>query len=277
MRSLVQIVVLIGLAYAAILTLVYVFQSRLLYLPNVAGRGLAATPQVIGLPYENVHLETSDGVRLHGWLIATPGTRQVLLFFHGNAGNISHRLDSIAIFSRLGLNVLLIDYRGYGLREGKPSEEGTDLDAEAAWRYLVESRGFDPAQIVVFGRSLGGAVAVKLALRHRPAALIIESTFTSVPDMAAAVYPYFPARWLARIHYNSAELVGEVSCPVLVIHSRDDEIIPFAQGRALFEKASEPKSFLELRGGHNEGFLVSRALYVEGLRRFLYPLRETWE
>jgi fermentation-respiration switch protein FrsA (DUF1100 family) len=256
--------------YLALGLFLFLSQSRLLYYPNVPSRAVVAAPDRIGLAYESVELVTEDGVRLDGWFVPASGdARGALLFFHGNAGNISHRLDSLKIFHDLGLDVLIFDYRGYGRSEGAVSEQGTYLDAEAAWRYLTDVRRVPEESIVLFGRSLGAAIAARLATRHGPGALIMESSFTSVPDFAARHFRIFPARWLARFRYSAKELLGSVRCPVLVVHSPDDEIIPFQHGRENFAAANEPKSFLEIRGGHNEGFLVSGRTYIDGLDDFL--------
>ena len=247
----------------------YVMQSRMIFYPNMPGGALTATPREIGLDYEDVDFSASDGVRLHGWFVPALNARETVLFFPGNAGNISHRLESISLFHRLGLNVFIIDYRGYGRSEGSISEHGSYLDAEGAWSWLVNTRGLPADEIVVFGRSLGGAVATWLAQRHPPAALILESTFTSVPAMAKRFYPFLPVRLITRFHYDSLARVGELTCPLLVAHSRDDEIIPYQEGRLLFDAANEPKRFLNIRGGHNDGFLVSGPPYEAGLRAFI--------
>lgn len=264
-----SILLLVAGAYAALLVFLFFSQSRLLYLPNLPSREVIATPEEVGLAYEPVTIVTEDGVSLDGWFIPARQSRGVLLFFHGNAGNISHRFDSLKIFNELGLATLILDYRGYGRSQGRPSEEGTYHDANAAWRYLTEQRRIAGEDIVFFGRSLGAAIAAYLAAKHTPGALIIESAFTSIPDIAAEVYPFLPARWLARFHYNTKAHLRSVSCPVLVVHSRDDDIIPFAHGRRLFTAANEPKQFLEIRGGHNDGIFVSRQSYVDGLDAFL--------
>ena len=255
-------------AYGLFVAFIYFTQASLLYYPNVAGRALAASPADIGLAYEDVDLATADGLRLHGWFVPAPAARGTLLFFHGNAGNISHRLDSIRIFHRLGLDVLIIDYRGYGRSEGKPDEQGTYRDADAAWRYLVGTRGVEPARIVVFGRSLGAAIAAWLAAHERPGGLILESPFASVESMGRGLYPFLPVRWLNRFGYETAEYVRRIGCPLLVIHSPRDEIIPIAEGRAVFAAAPEPKRFVEITGGHNDGFLVSGRTYLDGLEAF---------
>ncbi len=261
--------------YGVLLLLLYATQSGLLFLPHVGGRELVASPADIGLAFETVRVETEDGVALHGWFVpARAARRGSLLFFHGNAGNISHRLGSLRIFHGLDLDVLIIDYRGYGQSGGEPDEAGTYRDAVAAWRHLVEARGARPERVVLFGRSLGASVAAWLAARlaeegTRPAGLILESAFTSVPDLAADLYPWLPARRLARLRYDTRASLAAVNCPVLVAHSPADEIIPYAHGRALHAAAPAPKAFLELRGGHNEGFLASGEAYVAGLRAFL--------
>jgi alpha-beta hydrolase superfamily lysophospholipase len=258
-----------GAAYCALVLLVYLFQDRLLYLPNIAGRGLAATPADIGLEFDEVRFVTRDGVSLHGWFVPAPQADRVLLFCHGNGGNISHRLDSIRIFHELGLSVFIFDYRGYGLSEGRPSEAGTYRDAEAAWNYLTETRGFPPGRIVIYGHSLGAAIAAHVAQGRRPSALVLESAFTSVPDVASRHYWFLPVRWLSKFEYATAAYVRDVHAPTLVIHSPDDEINPFEHGRRIFERANEPRAFLEILGDHNAGFLLSGTRYTEGLRKFL--------
>jgi fermentation-respiration switch protein FrsA (DUF1100 family) len=257
--------------YLGIVALVWTFQSRLLYFP---ARGLITTPSAIGMPYTDVRFRASDGVRLHGWYIpaAEPGPgpqRGTVLFFHGNGGNISGWLPAIVPFRDLGFDTFLIDYRGYGESEGEPSEQGTYLDAEAAWRYLTGERGIAPERIVLAGRSLGGAVATWLAERHTPRALILESTFTSVPDLASELYPWLPVRLLVRFRYDTASRLRRVQAPVLIVHSRTDEIIPYHHGQRLFEAAREPKAFLEVQGGHNDGFQPAFHLYEQGIRSFL--------
>lgn len=261
----------IALAYAGIVVLAWLFQHRLLYLPTTPGREWAATPAAIGLDYKDLRLRTEDGIELSAWLVPADPDRGLLLFFHGNAGNISHRLESIEIFHRLGLSVLIVDYRGYGRSGGEPSENGTYLDAAAAWRFSVEDLGRPAREIVIFGRSLGSAVAAHLAdsVPQPPAALIAESPFTSAPDLAQRVYPLLPARWLTRFKYATQDYVAGADCAVLVIHSENDEIIPFALGRAVFDSAPEPKRFLSLSGGHNTSFLESAGDYTRGIDSFL--------
>lgn len=247
-------------------SIIYFTQDRMLFFPDKDIRG---TPREIGLEYEDVRFRTADDVSISAWYVPAKNERGVLLFCHGNAGNISDRLDSIRIFNGLGLSVLILDYRGYGKSEGKPTERGTYLDADAAWEYLKTFRQKSPEKIVLFGRSLGGAVAAELALKTKPAGLILESTFTSVVELGKKFYPWFPVRLLARHRYATLDKVGAITCPKLIIHSPQDEIVPFGHGKALYEMASPPKEFLEIRGGHNEGFLISGETYTKGLRDFL--------
>jgi hypothetical protein len=254
------------LGYLALLAYVYVKQTGMLYLPS---EEIEATPRDIGLDYKELTLITEDGVEIAAWHVPAEQSRGVLLFCHGNAGNISHRLDSIRIFHDLGLDVFIFDYRGYGKSRGSPDEEGTYRDAEAARDYLVTDLRVNPEKIVLFGRSLGGAVAAEIALRRRAGALIIESGFTSVPDLGKKFFPYLPVALLSRFNYSSIDKVGNVKIPKLFIHSPGDEIVPYDQGVKLFEKAQEPKEFLSISGGHNEGFLASGRTYKDGLEAFL--------
>ncbi|MGH8120825.1 MAG: alpha/beta hydrolase [Gammaproteobacteria bacterium] len=246
--------------------LLYIFQPQYIYYPY---RELAASPRDADLAYEEVHLTTMDEIGIHGWFLPHEQPRATLLFLHGNGGNISHRLDKLDIYHRLGLAVFIIDYRGYGMSQGKPSEQGTYLDAEAAWDYLVVTRSLPEKNIIIYGESLGGAVAAWLATQHQPGAVILESTFTSIKDMGRHYYPWLPIRWITRIKYPVLGLIKQVRAPVLIIHSPTDDIVPYAQGRKLFEAANEPKSFLEIIGDHNNGFMDSNSRYLDGIDKFL--------
>lgn len=269
MRTMVTLVTAAVSIYLLLGVMLFFMQERMVFFPHQPGRQLEATPRDVGLDYVDVNFETADGLTLHGWYIYAHNPRGTVLFLHGNAGNISHRLHSVAIFHALGLNTFIIDYRGYGQSEGKPGEEGTYLDADAAWQHLVTERGEDPARIVVFGRSLGGAIAAWLATKYKPAALIVESSFTSVAEMAAHLYPYMPVRFILRLRYPVIDFVTRIRCPVLIVHSRDDEIIPFAMGKALYKAAPGPKAFLELAGDHNSGILLLPDRYRQKLAEFV--------
>ncbi len=275
MRMMWNVLGVLAAVYGGLSLLLTIFQSHLVFYPGT-GREIIATPIQIGLPYEDIHLKTSDGISLHGWFVAAPQPRGTVLFLHGNAGNISHRLDSVQMFHRLGYNTLIFDYRGYGNSGGgAPTEQGTYRDAEAAWRYLTEQRHIPSCRIVLFGESLGGAVAAWLAARQKPAALVIASGFTSVPDLAQHIYPFLPVRWLARIRYDTREYLRSVTAPVLIAHSPEDDIIPFEHGRALYAAANLPKQFLELAGGHNDGFIFMREAWVRVLGDFLGEQMDT--
>lgn len=254
------------LAYVILVLLLVLRQERMIFFPD---RVVGATPADAGLPYESVSFTAADGVRLAGWYLPAPESHVTVLFCHGNGGNIGYLLETAKVYARLGCSLLLFDYRGYGASEGNPDEAGLYRDAEAAWQYLVRERGAPPASIVLHGRSLGGAVAAWLARRHVPDALILESAFTSLGDVAAGAYPILPVRWMLRHEFPTRAHVRDTPSPVLVIHSPEDEIVPFSHGEALFAAAPGPKEFLRIRGGHNDGVLVSADVYEGALRRFL--------
>lgn len=259
-------------AYAGLALYLYAFQARYVYYPDLPTRQVTATPADIGLAFEAVRIETPDGETLAGWFVPASKARGTLLYLHGNGGNIGHRLDRIEVFHRLGLNVFIIDYRGYGTSTGRPGEEGTYRDALAAWTYLTQRKRLTPERIVLFGESLGGSIAAWLAARHAPAGLVLYASFTSVPDMARALYPMFPATWLARYRYDTRTALGSVTSPVLIMHSPEDEIVPFSHAQALLASARGPKRLVALRGGHNEAVSLSRDLYVRGIGEFLQTL-----
>ena len=263
-------VLFVACMYGVIVAMVYFRQSAMVYFPT---RFIDATPDQIGLQYEDVWMDTLEGERVHGWYVPAPDATLTVLMFHGNGGNISHRLQTLALLYDIGVNTLIIDYRGYGRSEGRPGEQATYHDALAAWQYLLD-RGLSPEEIVLFGRSLGGAVAVWLAARVAPRGLILESTFTSVIDMAKYHYPFLPVKLLAKFKYDSLALVDEIKSPVLALHSPDDEIVPYELGVRLYQALPVEKSFVDMKGGHNDGFYVSGDGYVNSLWNFLRGLSE---
>jgi fermentation-respiration switch protein FrsA (DUF1100 family) len=268
MEILLKVLTVGGVAYAALLAIVFLLQGCLIYFPDM-GQQILRTPKDAGLDYETVWLTTEDGVRIEAWYVPAPAARGAALLAHGNAGNIAHRVDYAPMFHRLGYSLLLLEYRGYGRSEGRPSEKGTYADVRAAWRHLVTARGFPSERIVLVGESLGGAVVARLAADERPGALVLASSFVSVPELAAELYPWLPARWLARYRYDTLEALERISCPVLIAHSRQDDIVPFRHGERLFAAVKGPKAFLELAGGHNDSFLFTRDAWREELGRFL--------
>ena len=252
--------------YIGLTIFLFFFQRYYIYRPM---KEIIITPAALGLDYEDIIFEAADGVKLSGWFVPAREPKGVVLFCHSNAGNISTYLDSVKLLNGLGLSVFIFDYRSYGDSEGKPTEQGTYMDAEAAWRYLIEKKGFSNDEMIILGRSLGGAVGSHLARKHTPKALIIESSFTSFDDIAKVHFPYVPIRLIARYNYNVVDNLQNVKCPVLIVHSRDDEIVPFRMGRKLFEYANEPKGFLEITGDHNECYTLSGKRYTDGLSAFI--------
>ncbi|MFO7871365.1 MAG: alpha/beta hydrolase [Kiritimatiellia bacterium] len=270
--SVIRITGTVGVFYVLMCAFLYFRQSSYVYYPT---RPVNLTPRSWSMSYENVEISTEDGETLSGWYVPastnaeTAGGKPAVLFCHGNGGNIADRLCSIKTFRDMGFNVLIFDYRGYGESTGKTDEQGTYNDAAAVWRYLVEQRNIRPERIVIFGRSLGGSIAAWLAERVNCGALVIESTFTSAPDMAAKMFPFLPGRLICSFSYDSAKRIDRAGCPVVIAHSRDDEMIPFDHGQRLFESAREPKLFVEMSGSHNAGGLDADPEYQANLSEFL--------
>jgi fermentation-respiration switch protein FrsA (DUF1100 family) len=269
------------LTCATIALAVVLFEESMIFFPTRYPAGfweVERLSQRSGLTIEDRFFEAEDGVRLHGWWCRPPVPAEtVVLFFHGNAGNLSDRADLMIRLARLPAQVVMVDYRGYGRSEGRPSEEGLARDAMAAWRLVVDAAGVPPRRVVLFGRSLGGAVAVRLASRTEPAGVILESTFTSLKDMAAHHFPVVP-RFLIRTRMDSLSAIGGITVPKLHIHSRADEVVPYALGRRLYEAAPEPKRFLEISGAsHNETWVVGGETYFEAIASFLEESRDRRE
>jgi len=228
------------------------------------------TPADIGIDFENVYLPSSKGNQIHGWYIsAKHPTETTLLFCHGNAGNISGRLETISLFHDIGVNILVFDYQGYGKSTGIPNEQHTYSDALAMWNYLTQEKKVPTDKLIVMGRSLGGGVAAWLASQKKVAGLILEATFTSFKDVAKQTYPFLPVSMLLKFKYPTNKFVQHLTVPVLIAHSRDDELIPFKMGQRLYEKSPEPKSFLELKGPHSGAFLEAGKTYTKAMKRFI--------
>ena len=254
-------------------------EPRMLYYPD---RAIGSTPDALGLKYEDVTLTTSDNVHINGWFLPAPASAITngqspitALFFHGNAGNISHRFEKLDVLHSLGADVFIIDYRGYGRSEGKPNEAGTYRDAQAAYVYLTQHRTREPKTLVVYGESLGSAVAADLASKVEVGGLVLEEAFTSVGDVGQKMFPFLPVRWLVRNNYDTLSKMRHIHVPLLIFHSRDDEFFDPRHAQRLFAAANEPKQLIELRGSHNEAFLISAETYRNGLKEFLTRLSQT--
>jgi fermentation-respiration switch protein FrsA (DUF1100 family) len=224
-------------------------ENSLIFFPSVYPDGYWNPP---GLKFEDAWFQASDGTKLHGWYVPHDRPRAVVLFAHGNAGNLSHRYDLLQSLHELGVSVMIFDYRGYGRSEGSPSETGVLDDARAARRWLAQRVGVKETDIVLMGESLGGAVMVDLAARDGARALILENTFTSLPDVAAYHYPWLPVKLFMRARLDAAAKIGDYRGPLLQLHGDADTIIPYPIGRRLFDAAREPKQFVTIRGhDHN--------------------------
>lgn len=240
--------------------------DRLVYFPSREHDG--GTPAMYGLPYEDVALTAADGVALHAWWVPAPAARRSVLFLHGNAGNISHRVDKLAVLNGLDASVLLLDYRGYGHSDGTPDEAGTYRDADAAYAWL-RARGVPAESIVAYGESLGGPIAADLASRQPLAGLVLESSPSSILGVAQYHYPLLPVSWFLSIRYDALARLPAVRTPVLIMHSPRDEIVPFAMAEELYAAAPGRKKLVRLDGGHNDAFVVAAEVYQAALREFL--------
>jgi fermentation-respiration switch protein FrsA (DUF1100 family) len=245
-----------------------IFEESLIFFPS---RYPAGEWNPADLQFEDADFKSADGTRLHGWYVAHPAPVAVILFSHGNAGNLSHRADTVRVLNELvGASVLIYDYRGYGRSQGRPEEKGVVEDARAARAWLAEREGIEPQEIVLMGRSLGGAVSVDLA-QDGARGLVLESTFTSIPDMAAVHYPWLPFRRLIRNRFDANAKIGAYKGPLLQSHGNADRIVPFEVGRRLHEAANEPKQFLVIEAGdHNDPQPLE---YYDVLIEFLDGLR----
>jgi len=223
---------------------------------------------------QEVWLTTRDQVRLNAWYLPNPASEKALLWFHGNAENIGYGLEHLEFYSQLGVNVLAVDYRGYGKSEGSPDEAGVYHDADAAYQYLVEVRHILPKNIAVFGHSLGGAVAIDLASRHECGRLIVQSSFTSVRDMARRTFRIPLFEYIPKSRFNSLAKIRQTRAPILIIHGTRDETVPFSMGQRLFAVAPEPKFLFPVEGaGHNDVIKIGGEELLERFRSFLdYPL-----
>lgn len=250
-----------------------VMEPSMIFFPTKYPDGFWQTAR-FGIPVEDCFFKTPDGVKLHGWYVPYEGSSQTLLWCHGNAGNISHRLDQLKLLhERVNVNIFILSYRGYGRSEGSPSEEGLYQDARAAYDYLVFQKHVRAEQMVLYGQSLGGAVVVDLAVARPCAGLIVESSFSSAKDVAQRIFSILPVHYFIGVRFDSITKIKQVHVPVLIIHGTDDEVIPYELGRKLFDAANEPKAFYSMPGAtHNDPFLVGGEAYYRTIRRFIERL-----
>lgn len=246
-------------------------ERSLIFFPE---KSIETTPADVGLSFEDLYILTPDGTRINGWYVPSPGAKVTLLWLHGNAGNLSHRVDPLRYLHReLGVNVLMIDYREYGRSEGRVTEEGTYQDTLAAYDDLIKRSDLDPLRIVAYGQSLGSAVAVELALHRQLYGLILEAPFASIRAMAAFHYPWLPFGGLLSTRYDSLEKISKVNVPLLILHGDGDEIVPYEQGKKLYEAAGPPKQFYTIKGaGHNDVYIVGGEGYFRAMRDFIQGL-----
>lgn len=264
LRAILYTIIFIGLFVGYIKYL----ESRSIFFPT---KEIEFIPQLINFYFEDVYIETEDRIKIHGWFVPQKNARYTILFLHGNAGNIGHRLDKVEILAKRGLNLLIVDYRGYGKSQGRPSEYGLYLDAKAAYSYLVNNRKIKPGQIILYGESLGCAVVVDLASKVKSKGLILEGAFSSGRDMAKIIYPFLPAFVFSK-KFDSLTKIQKVEAPKLFIHSQNDEMVPFDLAKKLYNVAKEPKRMVMLKGGHNTAFLDSKETYTFALTSFIKEL-----
>lgn len=262
---LIPLICIVGV-YIIICGYLYFFQNRLLFYPT---HDIAVTPDQAGMAYEDQFFELTNDDKMHGWFIPGDSDKPTVLFLHGNGGNVGHRIEHLQFLHSLGVSTLIIDYRGYGRSTGAPSEQNFYEDANVAYRWLVESKKVPAGRIFLFGESIGGAVAIELATKYPCAGLIIESSFTSIREMARHAFPFVPTGILLRSDFNSIDKLSKISYPILISHSPADDIIPFQFGQRLFEAAKPPKQFVELHGGHNDRGYLAAPAYIDAVSSFL--------
>ncbi len=254
--------------------IVFVFFVRYLEATGIfyPSRTVNSTPADINLNFHDIYFKTSDGIKLNGWFVLADENAPTVLFFHGNAGDIGDRLEKILLLNHLKANIFIIDYRGYGRSEGRPSEAGLYRDALGAYDYLIEQRNISPQKIVVYGTSLGGVPAIDLASQKEIGGLIIESSFSNAADMCRIIYPFIPT-FLLQSRMDNVGKIKNVKAPKLFFHSQSDEIVPMELGRKVFDKAKEPKRWVSLKGGHNVSCEESKETYRGALKEFLEDIR----
>lgn len=258
------ILLILGFYLGMVIYVIHVENTRTFF-PE---RDILLTPQSLDIEFQDVYLKTADNVKINGWFIPKEGALYTVLFFHGNAGNIGDRVDKIGMFYNMGVNMFIVDYRGYGRSLGRPCEKGMYLDARAAYDYLVNQQGVIPQSIIVYGESLGGGVAVDLTAKAQVGGLILEGSFTNIRDLAKKLYPFL-SLFLISNKFNSLEKIKDVTVPKLFVHSRNDEVVPFSLGEKLYHQALPYKQIVELEGSHNTIHVDSQDKYVSAIKEFI--------
>ncbi len=265
-----SIIIIAAVTYLLSALYKFITQAYLVYNPD---RQIINTPFNIRLYFEEIFFRTSDGLNISGWFIPVKNNNGVILILHGKSGNISNRLTFLNYFSRkLGLSAFIIDYRGYGKSEGVPDEKGTYMDAEAAWNYLTAIKKIKSQDIIIFGRSLGGPIAARLAGKVDAKALILESTFTTLTELVTQLYPYLPVRKFFKYKYPTIDYLKKVNSPVLIIHSSEDDYIPYSHAMKLYSTANKPRQLLKIKGSHSINYIKSEEAYIDGIKTFLSKL-----
>jgi hypothetical protein len=268
-RPLTMLLVAVAAGLLIAIIAIRVIENHLIFFPPRYPQGLPP-PETIEPNVEEVWLLTADGVRINAFYRSNPASKQVLLWFHGNAENIGYDLDHMRLLAKLGLNILAVDYRGYGKSEGKPDEAGVYQDADAAYDYLIKQRHFRAEDIIIYGHSLGGAVAVNLASRRSCGGVIVQSSFTNARAMARRVLIIPLLEYVVKSRFDSLRRIRDVRAPILVVHGTRDEVVPFPMGQQLFAAAPEPKRFYPIEGaGHNDLMEVGGEDYLACLQRFV--------
>jgi fermentation-respiration switch protein FrsA (DUF1100 family) len=244
-------------------------ENRLIFHPNTS---LERNPREVGLEFEDLYFTARDGVRLNGWFIPFRAATSTLVWFHGNAGNMGDRVENIKLLhDHVNVNIFIFDYRGYGRSEGRPSEEGAYLDGEAALDLVKKKTGNAGARkTILFGRSLGAAIATEMATRFENEGLILESPFISVAEMARVVFPFLPIGPLLRTRFDAREKIQKIKVPLLVLHGDRDDVVPYEHGKRVFEAAPEPKKFFTIPGAtHNDTYVIGGERYFQQLKEFI--------
>ena len=244
-------------------------ERKLIYHPMLYPQGYWE-PGAMGVSVEDVDFQAEDGVQLHGWYVQSPEAKATLLWFHGNAGNITHRLENIKLLEPLRVNIFIFDYRGYGKSAGEPDEQGIYMDSQAAYDFVTKEKKIAPEKLILFGRSLGGVFAVDVADKNPAAGLILESVFTTAKDMAKKIFPILPIGWAISSKLDNVSRVAGLKLPKLFLHGDRDGVVPFRLGRQVFTAAAEPKEFYVIQGaGHNDTIFVGGEPYFATIDRFI--------